>query len=215
MAAAIPVIITAAKVVGTVISVVTMVKGIKDGNLLQAVAGGFGAFMGVSSLMSSVGSSATAAATAAAPDAAGAAASTASKASSFMNTASPFGAAQATNTLLPGGLASPVTDLATSSTGLLSGTATDSMLGAAMGADKALAAPSLMDRLASGASSIGGFMKENPQLMQTAGGLLAGYSQGQMVEEKMKNDERLADEERTRRGYWATPTSSPFAVPQR
>ncbi len=50
MPAAIPIVLTVAKVAMTVYSAVTAVKALKEGNILGAVMGGFGAYMGMSSL---------------------------------------------------------------------------------------------------------------------------------------------------------------------
>lgn len=56
--AALPVIL---KVVAVVSSVVTMVKGLKEGNMLMAVMGGVGAFTGMSALSGTLGAGASAA----------------------------------------------------------------------------------------------------------------------------------------------------------
>lgn len=220
MAAAIPVVLAAVKVVGTVMSVVTMVKGIKDGNLLQAVAGGFGAFMGVSSLMSGAAagsaSAAAGAADAGAADAGAAAAGTAAKvatpAASFMSPA--VDAFAAPTAQLGSGLSTASTGMTGSSilSGQSPGLLTGSTVDAALSAGAGTVEKSIGDRLIEAGSQVGGFMKDNPELVKVGAGLLGGYTQGKAAEEKMAYDKRLEDERRARRGYSVAPTNNPFAV---
>lgn len=215
MAAAIPVVLAAVKVVGTVMSIVTMVKGIKDGNLMQAVAGGFGAFMGVSSLMSGMAAGSASAAAGAADAgaaAAGTAATAATPAASFMSPA--VDAFAAPTAQLGSGLSTASTGMTGSSIlsgqspGLLTGSTVDAALSAGAGAVE----KSIGDRLIEAGSGVGGFMKDNPELVKVGAGLLGGYTQGKAAEEKLSYDKRLEDESRARRGYSVAPTNNPFAV---
>lgn len=215
MAAAIPVVLAAVKVVGTVMSVVTMVKGIKDGNLLQAVAGGFGAFMGVSSLMSGAAAGSASAAAGAADAgaaAAGTAATAATPAASFMSPA--VDAFAAPTAQLGSGLSTASTGMTGSSilSGQSPGLLTGSTVDAALSAGAGTVEKSIGDRLIEAGSQVGGFMKDNPELVKVGAGLLGGYTQGKAAEENMAYDKRLEDERRARRGYSVAPTNNPFAV---
>lgn len=230
MAAALPAIITAVKVVGTVMSVVSMIKGIKDGNFLQAVVGGFGAFMGASSLAAGSASSAS--------NATGAVASDAAAGTSIMgdtSTAAMFGPAG------PGGASASTANLieGAGSQGLLQmGGATNNILGEGLAAgnnmlagsagdngikgsanDRIIGAPEspngeagFFDQIGSGVKDIGSALKENPELAKYGFGLLQGYSQGAAAEDERDFLKKRLDEKRARVGKTFIPTVNPFAA---
>lgn len=221
MAAAIPAIITAVKVVGTVMSVVSMVKGIKDGNFLQAIVGGFGAFMGASSLAAgSAGSAAS--------NSAGAVASDAAAGTSIMgdtSTAAMFGPAG------PGGASATTANLmeGAGSQGLLQmGGATNNILGSGLATGNNMLAGSAGDSMLNSGDATGkilgsaaeepgffdqmkGVMKDNPELLKLGGGLLQGYSQGAAAEDQRDFIKKEEDARRRRMGQTFVPSVSPFA----
>lgn len=216
------VIMTVLKVVGTVASVVSMAKGIKDGNMMQAVLGGFGAFMGASSLASGAAASG-------ASNSAGAVASEAASGGSIMgdtSTAAMFGPAG------PGGASAATANLmeGAGSQGLLQmGGATNNILGSGLATGNNAISGSFVDevvgqngateRILGNAANEPGFfdqakslMKDNPELMKIGGGLLQGYSQGGMLEDQRDYLKRQEDAKRGRTGQTFVPSVNPFAA---
>ena len=209
------------KLVGSVMAAKTAVEGIKEGNLLKAVAGGVGAYMGVSNL--AAGASGVSSATGTALDAATETGSA---------TASASAAEGVTALTEMGGMDGALNNAAESLSGGVSLNpelvSFNDSLGAGMNDISSVVIPDsstyLQNNLGDMASKItpavqpggglletlgeyGGkamdYMEKNPMVAlsaaQMGGGLLQGMSQEKMMEEKWKRD----DEERRRRAATA------------
>lgn len=227
MAAAIPAIMTAVKVVGTVMSVVTMVQGLKNGNLGQAIVGGFGAFMGMSSLAAGAANTAGNTAASSLSTGADAVGKAALPIMGDTSTAALFGPTG------PGAVSGTASNLLSGGSGGLLDVGSKSIIGSGLAtgnnallgsvADNTARAAGPMDKILNTGKDVFGSVKdgisgltdaarENPDLLKLGGGLLQGYSQGQQKEEELKYLKKLEDEKRRRIGQTFVPNTSPFAV---
>lgn len=218
------IVMTALKVVGTVASVISMVKGIKEGNFLQAVVGGFGAFMGASSLAAGGASGASNATGAVASDAAaGASIMGDTSTAAMFGPAGPGGASASTANLMEGAGSQGLLQMGGATNNILgeglaagnnalTGAADTNILNAGDATSKVLAEPSFFDQMKGGVSDIGSMLKENPELLKVGGGLLQGYSQGAAAEDHRDFIKKQEEERRRRVGKTFVPTVNPFAA---
>lgn len=213
--AAIPVIL---KVTSVVVSTVSMIKGLKEGNMLQAVMGGIGAFTGMSALASGLSSGAGAAAGgselgALAGDVATQGGLTVNNAAGALGGAGDLaaGAAGAATSAAPG------FNLQALSGGMGGLGAQDAMSAAMAAGPAAAAAPAasqglmgalgdvgskatgLVDEAMSGLGKVGELALENKDVLaNVGGGLLKGYSEGKLLEEKWDREDRQIREKYAR-----------------
>lgn len=225
--ASIAAVLAALQTVGTVMSVVTMVKGLKDGNLGQAIVGGFGAFMGMSSLAAGAANTAGNTAASSLSTGADAVGKAALPIMGDTSTAALFGPAG------PGAVSGTASNLLSGGSGGLLDVGSKSIIGSGLAsgnnaligsvADNAAASASIGDKILNTGKDVFGSVKdgisgltdaarENPDLLKFGGGLLQGYSQGKQKEEELKYLKKLEEEKRRRVGQTFVPSTNPFAA---
>jgi hypothetical protein len=211
MAAVIPVI----KVIGVALSAKSMIEGIKDGNFLQAVIGGIGAYYGMQGLGNAAGSVAQEGVAEGAKQTVSTAGAEVSE--KVASQAAAKGVTEAASSLTPlaESISSELTEAAGGAAGGASLTATGSsvasdLAGATLESGKGLIGQAMetpwYDKVLSGGKKVMGWAEKHPELTSTGLKLAGGYLQAKAEEDRFNQLNNQEMERRRRRGQTANYT---------